>query len=378
MTQPTCFVFAGGGTGGHLMPGLAVAAELLRNEPNARMIFVGSSRALERQIFSQPEGQRFEHVILAAEPLATVRRNPWRFIWRNWRAYREARHLLRDVRPTVVIGLGGYASFPVILAAQRLGIPTLLLEQNVIPGKATRWLSHRASAVCTSFEATSSHLPRGVRVVVTGNPVRAEIVDLRNITTPPQGKVQVDRDERPPTLLVLGGSQGASAINWAMIAAVEQLRSRLSGWRIVHQAGATDADAVGQRYTTMQVDHLVAPFFADMAAQYRQASLIVSRAGATTLAELACAGCPAILIPYPLAADNHQQLNADKFVAAGAARIVVQAIEPGDTANRLQREIEFVLDDPARLIAMRSAMFGLARPDAAQRVVVEIESLRHR
>jgi UDP-N-acetylglucosamine--N-acetylmuramyl-(pentapeptide) pyrophosphoryl-undecaprenol N-acetylglucosamine transferase len=360
------------------MPGLAVAAELLRNEPNARMIFVGSSRALERQIFSQPEGQRFEHVMLAAEPLATVRRNPWRFVWRNWRAYRESRRLLKDVRPAGVIGLGGYASVPVVLAAQRLGIPTLLLEQNVIPGKATRWLSRRANVVCTSFEATSSHFSRGTRVVVTGNPVRAEIVNLRNTPTPPRGEVQGDGDERPPTLLVLGGSQGASAINWAMIAAVEQLRPRLTCWGIVHQAGATDADAVGQQYAAMQVDHVVEPFFADMAAQYRQATLVVSRAGATTLAELACAGCPAILIPYPAATDNHQQLNADNFVAAGAARCVVQATEPGDTAERLQREIEFVLADPARLAAMRSAMFGLSRPDAAQRVVAEIESLRHR
>ena len=360
------------------MPGLAVAAELVRNEPNARMIFVGSSRALERQIFSQPDGQRFEHVILAAEPLATVRRNPWRFVWRNWRAYREARHLLRDVRPAVVIGLGGYASVPLVFAAQRLGIPTLLLEQNVIPGKATRWLSRRANIVCSSFEATSSHLAHGARVVMTGNPVRAAIVDLRNTTARLPTEVQRDVRQGPLTLLVLGGSQGASAINWAMIAAVERLRPRLTGWRIVHQAGATDVDEINQRYAAIQVDHDVEPFFGDMAAQYQRATLVVSRAGATTLAELACSGCPAILIPYPTAADNHQQLNADNFAAAGAARCVVQATEPGDTAERLQREIEFVLDDPARLTAMRSAMFGMARPEAAQRVVGEIELLRRR
>lgn len=376
MAQPKCYIFAGGGTGGHLMPGLAVAAELSRVEPDARVIFVGSSRSLERQVLSQPEALRFEHVILAAEPLATARRRPWRFVWRNWRSFREAQRLLRTKRPAVVIGLGGYASVPVVFAAQRLGLPTVLLEQNVVPGKATRWLSRRASRVCVSFEATSHRLSRTDNIVITGNPVRVEIASLHVSPALLWGESGGERAASPKTLLVLGGSQGASGINRAMLPAAEQLRSELAGWRIVHQTGAEQADEVRRQYAKLTVDHEVEPFFHDMATLYSTATLVVSRAGATTLAELACAGCPTILIPYPAATDNHQHLNADEFVAAGAARCVTQATDPADTASRLKADLRLLIGDADQRTVMRRAMSALARPDAALQVLAEIDSVR--
>lgn len=358
------------------MPGLAVADELIRGQDDARVVFVGSSRSLERQILSQPEARRFDHVILAAEPLATARRSPWRFAWRNWRSYRDARRLLMTERPAVVVGLGGYASVPVVFAAQRLGFPTVLLEQNIVPGKATRWLSGRASRVCTTFDATSRWLRRTDNVVVSGNPVRREIAQLDVSVLLTTGQGRGDVDESRQTLLVLGGSQGAEGINRAMLLTVEQLQSELAGWRIVHQTGADQVDEVRSRYVALDVDHTVEPFFHDMVTTYRQATLVVSRAGATTLAELACAGCPTILVPYPAAADNHQQANANVYVRAGAALCVEQDSKPNVTASRLSNELQALVSDPAQRAAMRRALRLLSKPDAARQVAAEVIAVR--
>lgn len=359
MSRDTCYCFAGGGTGGHLTPGIAVAAELCARDSQCRIVFVGTGRPVESRIVAD---HGFEHRVLPIESMRTALRNPPRFLWRNMSAYRQARALLDELTPRAVIGLGGFASAPLVLATSRRNIPTLLLEQNVIPGRATRWLSKRASAVCSSFDETRDHLPHSANSIVTGNPVRPEIAALHANRRPAGLPLRA-----PQTLLILGGSQGARAINDAIVSFVKREESKLAGWRIVHQTGVDQCEEVRRAYADSQVEHVVEPFFTDMASLYRDATLVVARAGATTLAELACAGCPAILIPYPHAAANHQWHNARAYESAGAAVIVTQR-DDNSTTGDLSSALTPLLYEPNRLVAMQAAMHSLAKPDAAERV----------
>ena len=365
MTQRSTYVFSGGGTGGHLFPGLAVAEELRSRDPSARIVFAGSEREVEQRIVSD---YACLHRRLSAEPSTTLRGNPARFAWRNWRAVRGAKRLLREERPTVVIGTGGFASVPVVLAAAALRIPTLLLEQNISAGRANRWLSLRASLVCLSFEQAAASLIRRTNYCVTGNPVRQQISDLLN--APPE-----QNSNRSPTLLVLGGSQGASAVNDAMVRAVATLRPQLAGWKIVHQTGERDAEEVRRHYQEQNVASVVSPFFGDLVEWYRQANVVVSRAGATSLAELACAGCPAVLIPYPNSLGNHQWFNAQIYASSGAARVVEQQSDPSATSAALTAELTPLLANIDQRDRMSRAMRVLAKPRAARSVAERIWNL---
>lgn len=349
------FCFAGGGTGGHLIPGMNVARELLSRDGQTGITFVGSERPQEQELVA---AAGFAHRVLPSEPLPSLRRRPWRFAWRNWRAYWGARGLLRLQTPDVVIGLGGFASVPTVLAARRLGIPVVLLEQNLMPGRATRWLAKNAQTVCISFAGSEDYLPRRDNLALTGNPVHTDIAGL--IAT---SHVDVRR-----TLLVLGGSQGASAVNRAMTSVVELLADRLTDWTIVHQTGIEDWHDIEHHYQKLGLNYVTAPFFSDMPQRYESAGLVVSRAGATSLAELACAGCPTIAIPYPSAADDHQLLNARFFEVAGAARIVEQQTDPAETVRRLTKELSELITDGDSRARMQKAMHALAHPRATQQV----------
>ncbi|MBW3543515.1 MAG: undecaprenyldiphospho-muramoylpentapeptide beta-N-acetylglucosaminyltransferase [Planctomycetes bacterium] len=364
MPNSQTYILAGGGTGGHLFPGLAVAQELAARQPQARFVVAGAGRELEAEIIGVCG---LEHRAFPCLPSTDLRRRPLRFLWSLHRATRSAAAWLRRENPAAVIGLGGFASAPVVRAAGRLRIPTILLEQNAISGRATRWLSRRAAIVYLAFESAGRTLSRKARRRVVGNPVRAEIAALYR--RPP-----AERCERP-VLLVLGGSQGSEPVNAAVCRAAEWLRASLRGWKIVHQTGRRQLDDVRQHYRRFGLEAVVEPFFTDMAAQLRQASLAISRAGGTTLAELACAGCPAVLIPYPHAADNHQAANAGPFAAAGAARVVCERAESDGTARALADELIRLLDAPGVRHRMHEAMYGCARPDAAARVADGIEML---
>lgn len=370
MTGFRTYLFSGGGTGGHLFPGLAVAEELRARDPEARIVFVGSGRAIEQEIVS---AHGYEHVILPVEPSTTLRRNPLRFFWRSWRSIRQATALLARHRPAAVIGLGGFASVPVVWAASRQGVPAVLLEQNIVAGRATRLLSRRASLICLSFSETTDDLPQSARTALTGNPVRREIAALHRGTD--FQSIPADRSDglqHRPTLLVLGGSQGAVAVNEAVLAAVESLAPQLAEWKIVHQTGQADASRTAALYRQLGLSHEVRPFFEDLPALYARATLAISRAGATTLAELACAGCPAILVPYPNSVRDHQRLNALAFERAGAASVLEQQPEPERTAEMLARKLLDLLHNRR---SMQSAMRSLARPGAAQEVALAIEQI---
>ncbi len=353
-SSPRTVLFAGGGTGGHLFPGIAVARELLACEPNARVLFVGSQKPIETEIVGSAG---FEHIAL---PSVSPSLRPTRIgssLLNNWRAYRQARAILCNERPNVVVGLGGFASVPPVLAAWRAGVPIVLLEQNVIPGKATRWLSRFADTVCLPWAETAKHFSPRIRTVVTGNPIRCEIAEL----------VHEERVEpSPQTLLILGGSQGATTLNNAVIAVLNSMQAELVGWRIVHQTGAADLDAIRQRYAALSLDADVQPFFRDMAEQYRRSTCVISRAGASTLSELACAGLPAILVPLPTSAHDHQRLNARLFADHSA---VLLAEPSSPAADGWRAALVQLVSDHSLRDRLRHNIHALAQPQAANAVV---------
>ena len=370
MNPPSTILFAGGGTGGHLFPGIAAADELRRRDPSTRIVFVGSTRSIESTIVAE---QGLEHRMLPVEPLPALKRNPLRFVFQNWKAWRGAIRLLKELKPAAVVGLGGYASAPIVWAASRNRIPVILIEQNVIPGRTTRLLSRFADHVCVSFRETNLRLPNARHVVVTGNPVRASIAKLynrRSLEISEEGTSTFKQKE----LLILGGSQGAESLNVAVMAAIKKLADQLKNWKIMHQTGPRDAERARSQYQDQGLSFVVEPFFHDMAELYSRADLVVSRSGATTLAELACAQTPIILLPYPHAADDHQRANAQVFVDHHAAVLVEHSTPPERTADELADVLQSLIDDTSRRKRMGQAAKELAHPDASQAFVNVIES----
>lgn len=394
-TQPHV-VFAGGGTGGHLFPGLAVAERLRCALPAVKITFLGTNRRVEQRELA---ARGFDHVALPASPLHRSLSGVARFLRNLYRGYRSARRLLLEHDTAAVVGLGGYASVPGVRAARRLGIPVLLLEQNTVPGKANRWLARAGQTVCAHYEESGLFFPKNVDFRVTGNPIRMEIAavgnqqsrverrgtaDLESAAAPAarlstsDGGVAIQQAVRqhaasPPahfrrTLLVLGGSQGAHSLNDAIVSALHRRRDWADRWTVVHQTGLADRHAVAARYRAGFFTAEVVPFLADMAAAYRAADLVVCRAGGTTLAELAAVGLPAVLVPYPHAAGNHQFKNAQWYADRGAARIVVDSAQPAETAERLLAAMEPLLDSPDRREEMAARMHNLGRPHAAEQV----------
>ena len=368
MAAAPIYLFAGGGTGGHLFPGIAVARELKRRDPDSRHVFVGSNRTIEASIASE---QQLEHRTLPVESLTTLKRNPVRFLIQNLIAWRDARRLLKEMSPSAVIGLGGFASAPLAWAASRRRIPVILLEQNIIPGRTTRWLSRLANRICVTFDDTK--LPHSKNVVVTGNPVRSEIADLFSGDLGNANRSAASGSK--PQLLILGGSQGADSLNDAVMAVVRNSPDLRSSWSIVHQTGPRQADQIRQVYQQLGIEATVEPFFHDMATRYAATSLAISRAGATTLSELACVGIPMILMPYPHAADDHQRANANVFEKSGAAIVVEHAATSESTANELAQAIQKFAIDQHRLNAMSQAAKTLARPHAATTIADAIATV---
>jgi UDP-N-acetylglucosamine--N-acetylmuramyl-(pentapeptide) pyrophosphoryl-undecaprenol N-acetylglucosamine transferase len=349
-------VVAGGGTGGHLYPGIAVARELLTRQPAATVSFAGTARGLEARVVPR-EGFGFDVIRsgglkgksmrdrvkgAALIPLGVV--DAWRIV--------TAR------RPDLVIGVGGYSSGPVVLVAALRGIPTMVLEQNAIPGLTNRLLARLVRAAAVSFESTREYF--GSRAFVSGNPVRSEFFDEA------WGEQQ-SKSDGGTRVLVFGGSQGAHAINLAMVEAASELANEGSRLRLTHQTGERDLEMVRVAYRERNLAADVEPFLDDMGRQIRQADLVVCRAGATTLAEITAAGKAAVLIPLPTATDDHQRKNAEALVASGAAELLLQRDLNGHV---LAARILALAGDRERRERMARAARGLARPDAA-RVIVD-------
>jgi len=352
-------VIAGGGTGGHLFPGLALAEELAAR--GAGVTFLGTAAGIETRVVPRagfplrlvPGRQlRGGGPVRALRGVVAVAAGAWR-----------SRALLRELAPRLVVGVGGYASVAGVLAARSAGIPALLLEQNALPGAANRLLGRLAARVCVGFAEAARFFPRG-RARHTGNPVRRDIL----------GAGRGPRPQRPG-LLVFGGSQGAHRLNEAMLAAAKLLGPALGGVGITHQTGAADRAQVAAGYAALGLAARVETFIDDMAAAYGGADLVVARAGAMSCAELTAVGLPAILVPYPFAADDHQRHNAEALVAAGAAEMILDRELEGP---RLAAALHGLLGDPARRARMAAAARALGRPDAAARVADECLALAER
>ena len=354
-------LFAGGGTGGHLFPGIAVAHELLHRQPAAQVLFAGAGRELESRVLAR-EGFPLERVRV----VGLVGRSPWAVV-KGLAAlpagFFDATRLLRRHRPDLVVGLGGYSSGPVVLVAAATGVPTLLLEQNAVPGITNRLLSRVVRAAAVSFEDTLPYF--GTRGFHSGNPVRRGFFDARPPAPAPT----------EPRILVLGGSQGAHTINVAMIGAARVLAASPIPPHVTHQSGQVDLEMVREAYRAAAVSAHVEPFLDKMDAEMSDADLVVCRAGATTLAELAAAGRPAILVPFPFASNDHQRLNAAAVEKVSAAEV----IDPSElTPALLAKRLGALIADDARRKAMAGASRSRAKPDAARLIVDQMERLTER
>jgi UDP-N-acetylglucosamine--N-acetylmuramyl-(pentapeptide) pyrophosphoryl-undecaprenol N-acetylglucosamine transferase len=347
-------IIAGGGTGGHLFPGVAIAEEFLRRCKENQVLFVGTKRGLEFRIL-QDLGFELKTIRIEGikgrglKSLLALFKIPW--------SMAQSMRIIRVFSPEVVIGVGGYASGPVVLAACLLGIPTAIAEQNARPGATNRILSIFAGRIFVSFSDSLNWLPIK-KTVVTGNPIRAGF-DIRCAEKEKKDRFNV---------LIFGGSQGAHAINRSLIEALPRLQGLKSRLRFVHQTGDKDAVEVEKAYRGKGMDAQVLPFIRDMAAAYRSADLLICRAGATSIAEITACGKAAILIPFPHAVYDHQTENARVLVGAGAAEMVVEKDLNGQT---LAETIRRLCDDPDRIRRMEENAMRLRNPGAAADIVSE-------
>ena len=341
------------------MPGLAVAQELMRRHDAHEVQFVGTARGLEKRLVPQAG---FELSLIESAGLKNVGlMGQLRGVLLLPKSFLAARRLLKKFRPDVVVGAGGYVSGPVLLTAWWLGIPTLVMDSNALPGFTNRVLAKFVDRAALTFDESLKFFPG--TGTVTGNPVRTEFF----------GVTPLPREGRSFSLLIFGGSQGARGINRAMVAALPSLASLREQATIVHQTGEVDFEEVSRGYAEAGWDaSAVRCYIDDMVTAFGNCDLIISRAGATTCAELAAAGKAAVMVPLPTAADDHQRKNAEAFVAAGAARMILQADLTGES---LAREILALAGAPATLEAMEEASRRLARPAAASGIADLIEGL---
>lgn len=354
-------LIAAGGTGGHIYPGIAVAKELIARDASSEVLFVGTSRGLETRIVPENgfllaliHSAGLKNVGLAGKikGLSILPKSFW-----------EARRILKEFQPDVVVGAGGYVSGPVLLMAHFMGFPTMIMDSNALPGFTNRRLARFVDKAALTFDEAVPFF--GEKGVVTGNPVRKEFFDI-----------PTRKPEPPYGILIFGGSQGARAINNAMIDAIPFLKQADVPVRIMHQTGEADFERVRDAYVTNEISEPdVRPYISEMVEEFERADILVSRAGATTCAEVAAAGKASIMVPLPSAADDHQRKNAEAMKKNGAVSVILQADLTGQS---LADELISLLTEPQKISAMSEAARKLARPDAVQATADLIEGLRKR
>jgi UDP-N-acetylglucosamine--N-acetylmuramyl-(pentapeptide) pyrophosphoryl-undecaprenol N-acetylglucosamine transferase len=354
-------LIAGGGTGGHLYPGIAVARAIKGRVPDAQVAFVGTAAGIEARVVPREgfplevirsaglKGKSLPSLLRGLSLLPASALDAWQVITRR--------------RPAVVIGVGGYSSGPVVALAALRGVPTLLMEQNAVPGLTNRLLAPLVSAAAVTYDESVGIF--GSKAFVAGNPVRPEFFDEEAYAehSSPPGAARV---------LVFGGSQGAHAINMAMVEAASRLAAAAPALAITHQSGERDLEVVRDGYQRAGLQARVEPFLFAMDREMKSADLVVCRSGATTLAELTASARPAILVPFPGATDDHQRRNAEALARGGAARMIEQRELTGD---RLAAEILALVGNEAERRRMSDAARRLARPDAARVIVDKVLEL---
>ncbi len=347
-------IIAGGGTGGHLFPGIAIAEEFLRRDPAHRVLFIGTERGLEKKVLGE-----------LGYPLRTLKveglqgRGPGRILSSLLKipgSLLASFRILRAFQPAVVVGVGGYASGPAVLAARLMGMKTAIAEQNAFPGLTNRILGRFVHRIFVTFPASLSWFPAG-RTRVTGNPIRTAFL---------ADQTKTGRRDPRFTLLIFGGSQGAHAINRIVMEALDSLESLKDRIRFIHQTGERDRETVAGAYRERGFAAEVSPFISDMAAAYRQADLLLCRAGATSIAEITAGGKAAVLIPFPFAVNDHQTQNAEVLVRAGAAEMIP---EKGLDGRRLAAVIERLCCIRSEIKQMETASAALGKIRAAADIV---------
>ena len=354
-------IIAGGGTGGHLFPGVAIAMELAERNRAADIRFVIGRRRMESEILTRLGiHQQSIHV-------EGIKGRGWKkgitVMMKLPYSFYQSLSILKRFAPHLVIGVGGYSAGPVCLAARFMGIPTAIHEQNSFPGLTNRLLCRIVDRVFVSFEESKQHFPGG-KLYLTGNPVRQELLDAK--------KDPKKREDRF-TILVVGGSLGARAINRAFVAALEILKGKGKDPLIIHQSGETDYAHVAAEYEQRGLEAEVMPFIEDMAEAYNRADVVVSRAGATTVSELAALGKPAILVPYPFAANRHQETNALMLVKVGGAEMILEQDLGGESLAELLMKY---MDERNVLKEMGKQAAKVGRHDAAKVIVDYLEEIR--
>jgi UDP-N-acetylglucosamine--N-acetylmuramyl-(pentapeptide) pyrophosphoryl-undecaprenol N-acetylglucosamine transferase len=369
MGEPRTILFAGGGTGGHLYPGIAVAEELRRRSPDIKQIFLCTNREIDKVIL-EPTG--FEFIPQPIVPPVKTIGGLLRF-WKSWRETKDqVRQILRQHRPAAVVGLGGYAAGVAVKMAAGRKIPTAILNPDVIPGSANQFLMKYTTAVCCQFEQTAEHVPNEYRskLHVTGCPIRSEIIQTRDRAAA-MARLGLQPDLH--TLVVTGASLGAQTVNEAVLTLLSKME--IPGWQVLHLAGRDHADAVRTGYEKMKVAVQVVDFTPAMADVWAVADLCISRSGASSCAELIACGVPSLLMPYPYHKDMHQRANARVLADAGAAILVDDEKDREKNAAKLRPLIEPLLSDDVKRETMSKAARQLGKPDAAALVGDVIASL---
>jgi len=349
--KPFHMIIAGGGTGGHLFPGIAVAEAVKEINPINQILFLGTDRPLEQKILSQTP---FPHKTIPAGGLKGLTlKTKLESLLQIPLGILKAIRIYNEFNPHIVLGVGGYVSAPCLLAANLMGIPTVLQEQNSIPGMTNRILAKTADRIYVSFPRTQSmFMPK--KTVYSGNPVRKSIVDAT------QKHPQKTNDF---TVFIVGGSQGSSAINKAIVEALPHLANQ--NLSFIHQSGSDDETWLIESYKKHYMKADVRSFFHDMTTHYQKSDLVICRAGATTVAELSIIGKPAIFIPFPHAADNHQVKNAQAVVDAGGAEMI---IEDQLSGSLLAERIRFFANNSGALETIHHKSLAFSRPDAAYQI----------
>lgn len=368
MNEALHIVLAGGEAAGQLFPGLAVAEELLVQHPGIRLTFAGSGKAFEQQHVA---AAGFAYRAFASRPFPKRPSDAIAFLTSNFAGFHAARKFLRQEKVELVVGLGGYGSVPLVRAAARLGLPVVLLEQNATMGQATRWLARRANMVCAAFEEIRAQLPSNCKVRVTGNPIRAEFANLEEYEI--WKRFEPARSAR--RILVLGGSGGARQLNQHVPRALYKAAAALNGWEVVHQSGERDHATAVELYQKLGIKATVLPFISNMSRTLLDTDFAISRSGATSLAELAATGVPALLIPHPRARHDYQRKNADVFAAAAAAAVIDPRSVEGRLDDAIAKRVVELTTKVEQRRRMAHAMCRCARPDAARVVARSVLEL---
>lgn len=347
-------IIAGGGTGGHLFPAVAIAEEFLKRDDRNSVLFIGTEKGLEKRVLGdygyplrtiQVEGIKGKGIVRSVRSLFRIPRS----IVQSW-------SIIRDFSPHIVLGVGGYASGPVVITARFMGITTAIAEQNALPGFTNKILGRFVMKIFLTFPDKENMFPEE-KVVITGNPVRAEICGVRDI---------IEEGEEMLTILVFGGSQGASSINRAVSESLPYLKDVKNRLMFIHQTGERDIAEVSKAYLNNGMDAAVSPFIRDMASAYRSANLVICRAGATSVAEITALGKASILIPYPFAVGNHQVLNARLLHDAGAARMILEDDLTGESLADIIRSFHL---NRRMVRKMEKQSKKLGRKEAAAKIV---------